>query len=356
MKQIGSTNNPLNGLSKSWTIPLVVSLVAVISACGTDTSTSETSTSTSESDDTSSAIESALTSVNSASSDLSQAGYSTASSGYSSFSRSSIVAEIENLLIPSASAVNSCGPDRFTPAMGSESCAGTEDDKTVLSVFDNCSPGRDKKVKLNGTIKLTFDASSTCDLWIQGKDSAERPTSGTLTRTTDGVKMSLPSGMYVMNTSADHENYIGETVGGGVTTTFGESSKSIEIVGMHREQTKADGSSGFDHSVRSLEPLVISEDVDAGTRTITSGKIQVDHNLKEFSVISELSGVTWEKSCCHPIDGSISVSAQDKDGNVTDSRTLDFNTGTCGTVSVTKSDGSVSSQEFTNCDGLKSIM
>ncbi len=240
---------------------------------------------------------------------------------------------------------DSCGLSRFTPSIGSTSCAGYQDGKTVLSTFDGCSGWRGDDFSFTGTIILTFDATTTCDEWVNG---GSLPTSGSVTRTTEGLVRKNPNGSSVTSDSKSHTNYNGETVTGGVKTSFqADGTRSIEILGTHRVRVSPKGRTVFDHSIRTASPLTVAGTLAARNRRATSGAVKVDHNLAKFTSIATMTGLEWDSTCCHPIGGEISI---ERSGSRSGTVTVDFASGTCGQVQVTKSGGEAETVQLSACE------
>ena len=294
-----------------------------------------------EADSETYSVESAVESVNSALADAEQSP--TVALGRPVEARTP--RSFAGLLIPSAYA-GTCGADRFDPPLGSASCAGSTDDKTVLSVFDDCSGGPRDRFSLTGTITLTFDAAATCDNWI---DALPLPTSGSVVRTSSDFTRHNPNGSTVTRVSDEHQNYLGETVSGGVKTEFGLNQRRIHILGLHTVRTGPDGNVVFDHSVRTDDenPLIVTGTRMENNRRVSDGKLKLDHNILGYTLETELAGLFWTSDCCHPVDGKITFT---RSGSKTGTKTVDFGTGVCGQVTVTDDAGTTETVELPACE------
>lgn len=286
---------------------------------------------TTDDDSAAYAFESAIGSINSAANDSEQS---------SSYAMNSSVLDI---LLPKAYAA-SCGVNRFTPMIGSANCLGTENNKTILSNFDNCTVGDYDQFSMNGEVKLSFDTSATCDSWIDG---GSLPTSGYLVRTSSSLIRSNLNGSYVKTSSDESLNYLGQSIGGGVKTRFTNTGRTFDILGLHRTRTRANGDAGFDHSVYSTSPIVVTGSRLLGNRQIVSGTVRVDHNKAKYSVSASMSGLVWDNTCCHPVGGTISFNMS---GSVSGTYVLDFSTGSCGKVNMTNNLGTQSQVEISTCE------
>ena len=287
-------------------------------------------------------VESAIQSVNSALIEVEQSP-SLALNRPVEVKRADLLRKLENILIPEAVAA-SCGIDRFDPPVGSADCSGTEDDKTVTANFDSCTIGSRERHQLDGTITLSFDSAETCNDWI---DALPLPTSGSVTRTSSDFSRLNPNGSTVSKVSDEHENYLGETIGGGVMTQFGINLRQVNILGIHRVRTSPEGDTVFDHSVRTLNPIQVTGTRMENNRRVSNGTIQVDFNRREFSLVTDLSGLFWTSDCCHPTDGSVTFT---RSGSRTGSVSVDFGTGTCGEVLITKDDAEAETVELAACE------
>ena len=287
------------------------------------------------------AVESVIGSLNSALSEGEQAAV-VASRGYMGSSSVRMVRAASDWILPQAFAA-SCGLERFSPAIGSSSCAGTVGDKTVTSNLNGCSLGSYERYDFSGSVTLTFDSSSTCDSWING---GALPTSGSLVRTSEGVTRTNPNGSSVVTSSTSHRNYLNQTVSGGIQTTFGVGSKSIAFLGMHRVRNSARGRPVFDHSIQTTSPLVVTGTLAGGNRAVSSGTMRVDHNYARYSATTSLAGLSWASNCCHPAAGTLTFSLS---GSLSGTIVADFNTGTCGEVNLTLADGSTQKVTLAAC-------
>lgn len=331
--------------SKNWMIPSITTLAIVtaltVSGCAQGTESEDSG----ESDSTSLIVESAVGSVNGAMNDTEQ----TPSFAYN---RPLSPQRLErdwatlasNWIYPSAHAA-ACSLTRFSPSIGSTSCAGTEEDRTVLSQFDSCTVGKKERLKMEGTVKLSFDAAATCDSWIDGGDL---PTSGSVTRTTSDMTRHNGVGTKVTTSSDEHQNYLGETLGGGVRSTFADGSRSIEILGMRRQKLHSrTGRVIFDHSVHTTQALVIEGRLNDGDRRIASGEIVVDHNKKGYSSVATFAGLKWSADCCHPVEGTMTFTHS---GSKSGTLSVDFASGECGSPTISNEEGSEETFVMRSCE------
>lgn len=312
-------------------LPLALSSYSSCAPNDGQTMLGSSSSSSSDSTELDATVESAVGAANSALNDVEKVS----SYAFSAPSRGS--------LIESAYAAG-CGTSRFSPAIGTANCAGTENDRTVTASFAGCTAGPGNEVTLTGAVTLAFDSAATCNTWISG---SAFPGSGSVTRTMSSFARQNASGIKVTTDSNTHVNYLSESVGGGVVTTFGVSNRTIQISGLHRARTLADGSAGFDHSVRTTEALLVSGTKAGGTRKIASGAVRVDHNKLNYSATTSFSNVTWSSTCCYPTGGTLTLLLS---GSLSGAATANFNTGTCGRVSVIDVKGKASEAQLFSCE------
>lgn len=221
----------------------------------------------------------------------------------------------------------SCNQSRFHPAIGS-SCSGTDGNKTVKVQFNSCTIGSQEQFSLQGNAILSFDSSNTCNEWIKG---VSLPESGSVLKTFSMVRLN-PNFSKIQISSDSHQNYLGFSLKSGVQISFDKSKRTVNIFGARRIRIKANGESGFDHTITTPKALVITGSRNDNNRKIEGGEIRVDHNKAKYSLIGDLSGLTWNQNCCHPSSGTIRFQVS---GEIKGELTLDFNTGTCGTIAFT---------------------
>lgn len=303
---------------------------AFLAACSNSDSTA---TITINGDSTVMTVESALSTINGALNDAEQVNsYAMRTKPQSIFSFFN-TAEAE-----------ACSLTRFSPVIGSANCLGTTNNRTVLSQFNSCTAGQQNEFVFRGTVAMTFDTAATCNTWIGG---TALPTTGNLVRTSTDFERFNPDGSSVKTSSAPHVNYLGSTIGGGIKTSFGVNTRTVEVLGLHRNGLKADGTASFDHSVYSTQPLVVTGTKAAGTREVTSGELKVDHNGLSYSVLASVSGLKWASNCCHPTEGTISWAMT---GTNTGNLTVSFSTGSCGSAQVSYSSGSTQNLTLVSCE------
>ena len=186
--------------------------------------------------------------------------------------------------------------------------------------FNSCSIGG---TKFNGAFSWQYDSSSTCTI-----DSTTLPTSGSLLRTTDLFEMTTAEGFVTKYFSTNMSNYKNEIIGGGVTVSFGATSRTVNINGLHRQRYTPKSFKVFDHSLRSVVPFVVAGTKAAANRVVSNGSVNVFHNIARTNTTLQFNNVRWDDAgCCHPKLGTITATAE----NSNDTFELNFSEGgTCG--------------------------
>jgi len=101
--------------------------------------------------------------------------------------------------------------------------------------------------------------------------------------------------------------------GGSVLTITGAASRSLSISGVHRRVVQAAGTFGFWHTIYTSSPVLMT--VNAGTSTLASGTVVVQHNRVEKTATTDLSGVTFSSTCCYPTQGTVTTTVTSADAS-----------------------------------------
>lgn len=229
-----------------------------------------------------------------------------------------------------------CSEHPYTPALGSPDCSSSADGQSIVADFGSCTAGFWDQFTLSGQVLLAFDSAATCNDWISGGDL---PQSGSLIRTSDGVtKLNNFWEYQIKWNSLDHSNYKGESLGGGVMTTFGANVRNFEIAGLHRQVIRRDGVSvRGDQSVQTESDLVVLGSRANGDLVIQSGTILVNHNILKVDSKAIYEDLAFSKDCDCPVSGKLTKQLSSE--NFAKEKIYDFNTGLCGKVTITKADG-----------------
>ena len=195
-------------------------------------------------------------------------------------------------------------------------------------------------------MNLTFDSPNTCDTWIS---AAGLPTSGSVVRTSTNYVRSSRN-LEVSSDSTAANNYLGESIGGGVSTTFQSGGRSINILGIHRIGTFVTNFTRniniFDHSVHTPVALMVTGSQAAGNRVVSSGEIKIDHNKAKYSLDATISNLSYSANCCYPTSGTLVFN---RSGSRSGNLTVAFSS-SCGSVNVTDSSGSSYAYAMSACE------
>lgn len=218
-------------------------------------------------------------------------------------------------------AITTCG----VPARQDECAAGVKE-----ATYTDCAVGRQK---YSGSVQLDF-SDNTCAF----------ENSDTITRTMNLTRTGF-FGATVTTSSDSHEDYRGNTYGGGSRMTkTSASSLELEVLGIRKVRSRASGKAGYDVQTRTTSPLVINGTWN-GNRTIESGTLEVAHNRAEYVASFTFDNLQFNKSeCCYPTSGTSSVTYS---GSVTGSASLEFVS--CGSVKITRT-GETKSITLAGCE------
>lgn len=238
-----------------------------------------------------------------------------------------------------------CTGARFSPALGTATCAGTVGGKTIDLAY-NCAAVATTDVTLTGSAAMTFSDAATCNQWV----STGVPTSGSTVWTSSNFSRT-GSGGTVASSSALHTNYIGTSVGGGATISYlgGPTNAMTVAFGGLRRRGSVSGLT-INHSVRTAigASIGVSGTLALANRAIPNGTIIVDDNSGNFTATITMTAVSWgTASCCYPTAGALSIALS---GSATGTATASFATGTCGRVNVTSPTGTQGTVTLQSCE------
>ena len=195
--------------------------------------------------------------------------------------------------------------------------------------YADCSLGR---YSVNGSANLNYDSAATC-----ATASTTRPISGSVTRTTAGLVLTVPNNAGVLQvTSNSATAYNGEAVGGGARVSFnGANTYSIAILGLNRTRYANDGLRIFDHSVKTASDLQVSGSFAGRDRMMSSGSVVLHHNRLQFTATTVVNSLLWnDLGCCHPRRGTMTSTLRNLTGATLETWTIDFGVAglNCGQV------------------------
>lgn len=280
----------MNYLHKCLISGMVLSLL--VTACGKKNA--EESSDSFTVDSTEASIESAITVVSGVVDDQNGSSFAKAES-YKPF--------FLNLIQPTAVA-SACGR-----AVSNVCSSGVKS-----QIYSSCNPNA--LVSIDGEVELTY-SQSNCSMSSVGDQ---------VVRTYD-LTFSGPRGGSISHTSDVQTDYRGTSYGGGGVLTKETSGYEVDILGRHT-QLSYRGTTYVDASVRTLSPLVINQ-LSRNGRIWSSGQIEVNHNLAQFTSVIQASNIQWSSSCCHPVSGTLSVTFS---GSKSGSASVTFNSCGSGTI------------------------
>ena len=260
-------------------------------------------------DPTTAAVESATTIVSGVTDDQSGSSYAMISPNWK-----------QQILLPAAFASSCMRP------IYSSCVAGVRSDS-----FSDCSLGA-SNFSMSGSAALTY-STSTCDLSSVGSN---------VTRTYD-VQIDGPHGGSLSISSNTASDYRGTSYGGGGKLTVTNAGWNLDILGKHKILTYKN-TTLYSVSVRTLAPMTISGSLSRGSRLVTSGQLEVNHNIAGFTGVFVAQNLQWSNSCCHPISGGFNVTWS---GTKTGTATVTFQG--CGQAQVNEN-GQTRNIELSYCE------
>lgn len=232
---------------------------------------------------------------------------------------------VEKLLLGSAHAAN-CG------RAYDQVCDNATGVKTVT--YSSCAIAA-RGFTLSGNITLTY-SNNSCSLGV-GEN---------VTRTYNHT-VSGPRGGAIQTTSALRADYRGTQIGGGGRLSHtGASDWTVELLGKHKIGTR-NGNTLFDVSARTTTPIAITNSLTRSGRTISSGVVEVNHNVAGFTATLAANAsqpLVWTALCCHPVSGRLDATYT---GSVTGTSSITFNG--CGSLELSK-DGTTRTLSLGYCE------
>lgn len=215
-------------------------------------------------------------------------------------------------------------PTACTRAAAAE-CLGATFEQNA--VYGACSIGK-TDFTLTGNVRLSWSRVG-CLLQLENDH---------VTRTMDFTRTG-PAGGLLQVTSANHTAWDNTKAGDGQLLIKNTADFSIKILGVHKIFTTSLNKKLFDHSIKTSEdihlstlPRVTLKDTEiTATRTITSGIVDVYHNILKYKASYKVSSsLGFAKDCCYPVSGQMTATLT---GSLKGSTTVDFQA-TCGSAVV----------------------
>jgi hypothetical protein len=179
---------------------------------------------------------------------------------------------------------------------------------------------------LDGTVTLTFN-----------RDLCVVATAGdAVTRTADFTLTGAYGGTLAVTSP-----------GGGQTLTKTATGWEYSVGGMQRVLTGPGGRKLFDVTTHTTAPIVGSG-ASRANLVITSGSLQIDHNLAEYSVTLTASNLTWASTCNCAVSGTLTGTVS---GGRRDGKSASVTITGCGQADVTL-DGETESVDLDRCGSI----
>lgn len=225
-----------------------------------------------------------------------------------------------DLLIKTAYAGNGCGR-AYT-----QTCS---DSKRSL-IYTNCTLSNKR---FEGVVELTY-SNSSCSI-LSENESVTRSFGSYIYGVSNGV---------LINTSNNYSDYRRYVYGGGsrLTRQVGGNYR-LDILGKH-SQVLINNYLAGDISIRSLNPVIISQGLSRTNRKLDGGTIEVSHNGGLFTATMSVLGLEYQSGCCYPTKGTVNLHYT---GSRSGNATVIFNSCGKGTLSE---DGSSSPFQMNYCE------
>lgn len=209
-------------------------------------------------------------------------------------------------------------------------CVANGAESSISLTFQECRVANTFAIA-NGQVKYTFNNSS-CSL-ANDQDAVNREFDIDLKKLyRASLKLS----------TARHENYKGEMLGGGGVLTNTANGWEIEVLGRYHQLKSASGRVLADVSVSSEGKFLVTRT--GSGRTVSGGKLVIDHNLAKYTAAFSPRSLTWDNSCLCPVFGLVDIAFS---GSKSGAGSLEFVS--CGVAKVLKPDGSTRKIEMPRC-------
>ncbi|MEQ1877022.1 MAG: hypothetical protein ABL958_10280 [Bdellovibrionia bacterium] len=246
---------------------------------------------------------------------------------------SSISDDASDASVSSFSTASASAASSFCQRPASQACVASGANGVRAISYSGCVIPY-SVITATGDAALTFN-SNTCSLANTGDQ---------VNRTYD-VTFEGYYGATLRVSSESHQNYEGNTLGGGGLLTKTATGWEISVLGQHRVFKTRRGREVGNVSIRTVQPSIVTGTLTKVNRTVNSGQLEVAHNIAKVTATYTPSNLHWEASCCYPISGSLNVTLR---GN--DTRSADIAITGCGTAKITYNDGTVEDHTFRYCE------
>ncbi len=266
-------------------------------------------------------------------------GCGTQTSGLDTTAVSQSTEESINSSANDAIALSDVSDDQSLSVMGYESVLGSSSCPQVTRMHET-APGVYPSIYLvtadfgNGCVPKNYfngvitSGKITATVTLFSDTTAGAITMVTIDASTDNLVRTRADGASVYITGTTNIVKTTSGVGGGVVSRTISVDVSQAVLG-------ASGKLILDHNV-ALNFTVANTGVWPNiSKRIINGTGIVDHLLKKVLATATLTNITIDQSCCHPVDGSITlVLTRDTDNSTIGTYTLSFVSGQCGSADL----------------------
>lgn len=226
-------------------------------------------------------------------------------------------------------------PNFSAKASGAELIVSGKQTCNELAALNRCSEGVKEasydSCNVSGTLG-TLDGNVQLDY---SQDDCDMSLSGySVKRTYDLTYTSAFNRQYSVS-SAPHEDYQGNAVGGGGVLTRTGSGWEIEMLGKRRIIKGRRGGTLMDVSITTASPIEIDGSLRRAERTAVGGEILISHNLANYVTSLKPYNLKWTDDCCQPVSGQLTIELS---GSINNSGIIEFQG--CGQAELTLQDGS----------------
>ncbi len=217
---------------------------------------------------------------------------------------------------------------------------------SVVRTFSNCgSPG--------GMFTVSGDSlvvwSNLLGAGIHG--AAKIQAGSVMAQAPVGKRYTRSSNMYYITVEGNGESLSGGGLSGNSahTITWTAVSDTLRSFRINTDLTRTGytgpGIAIFKHRISTPDPLSVTTDIAAGTRTI-SGSVKVEHVFANITMTATMNGLVIPVDNCIPSSGTATI---DIAGSKTGSGSIIYNSDMTATYSYTDSKGNTFTGNFTLC-------
>lgn len=173
--------------------------------------------------------------------------------------------------------------------------------------------------------------------------------SNVITRTTTGAVFTGALGQTFTTDTNGGVTYDGTSMlstGVILANAASGSDRYVSINSIHRVLRGPGGAKWFDYFISTPTAITVTGARATNNRTVSSGTLNIYHNMARYTASHSFSNVVWgDSTCCYPTSGTITSTFT---GAVTGSTTMTFSS-TCGSASFTDTSSATSAVTLTQC-------